>query len=128
RTAPGLSVFSIGSFSYLNLKNATCSLPSFNLTISLRQVPSHDFSVFQLKLYFLSEPWLRPPPARSTGSAGPTGAPPLQEVCCDAGEPGAKMSTPLFPSSENLTGMARPALTTLTAGALSIGGKNPSKL
>ncbi len=32
---------------YLNLKNATRSLPSFNLTINWRHVPAHDSSVFQ---------------------------------------------------------------------------------
>ena len=32
---------------YLNLKNATCSLPSFKLMINWRHVPAHDSSVFQ---------------------------------------------------------------------------------
>src|SRR6185369_6942845 len=38
------------------------------------------------------------------------------------------MLRPLLPLNENLTGMARPAFTTLTVGRLSTGCRNPEKL
>ncbi len=46
--APSSGVLRPLADSYLNLKSAVCSLPSFNFTTSTRQVPAHELSVFQL--------------------------------------------------------------------------------
>ena len=50
-----------------------------------------------------------------------------QAITPEAGKPGAKISRPLSPFRLNFTGIALPALTTLTAGGLLTGEKKPVK-
>src|SRR5262245_20018576 len=57
-----------------------------------------------------------------------SGVPLPQARGCEVGEPAAKIITPLFPLSENLSGTPLPAATTLTAGKVSTGCWKPPKL
>ncbi len=60
-------------------------------------------------------------------SIASVGAVPLQVYEALAGEPLLKMFNPWLPLRRNLTGIALPALTVLTVGRLSTGGKKPAQ-
>src|SRR6266508_5123248 len=114
---------------FLNVKYASWTDPSVSSRMNLRHVPDHDVLVFHTYVYwplagsYCSSLW--PDDTVSSITSRPSAD--EQSISWDAGDPGARMSSPWSPPRLNFTGTAAPALSTFSTGTLSTGGKKPWK-
>src|SRR5262245_1859118 len=125
----GRATFAIRMRCYLNLKLARTTLLSLSVIMSWRHWPTQALLVFQVYVYWPVVASYRSPLVVSVvvSSTASTGSCGLQLICLDVGELAAKMFRPKLPFRLNLTGIARPALTSFNVGRLSTGWKKPAK-
>lgn len=102
-------------------KRAACTVPSFSRSVSVTHPGVRG--VFHTKLYSPSSN--RSAAARNVD--GPARSPVTQDDGVSAGDPGASTSSPRSPPSENFTGTALPAFTTLSWGDATSGARKPPK-